>query len=372
MNSPTRKIIHVDMDAFFASVEIRDNPNLKGKPVIVGGMPGTRGVVCTCSYEARKFGIHSGMGANAAWKLCPKGIFLPPRMDAYAIVSKQIRKIFFDYTDLVEPLSLDEAYLDVSANKRPIPYATRTAKEIRARIQKETGGLTASAGVSFNKFFAKVASDLHKPNGLTVILPEHADSFLNTLDIGKFYGVGKVTEKAFQSMGIRNGADLKRLSRFTLVERFGKAGDFYYDIARGIDTREVCARYERKSLGTEETFERDLDDQVEMYRILQAQAQEVAADLKKRRLAGKTITLKVKFFDFRTITRCRSLEHYTNEEELIAAVCGELLIQTDAGKIPVRLLGVTVSHFPEQDREKSEGVYYQPSLDFKYESGKKS
>lgn len=357
-----RKIIHVDMDAFYASVEIRDNPALRGKPVVVGGLPGTRGVVCTCSYEARRFGIHSAMGINTAFRLCPGAVFLQPRREVYAEVSRRIRRIFSDYTDLVEPMSLDEAYLDVSENKRGIPYATRIAREIRSRIRKETDGLTASAGVSFNKFFAKIASDYRKPDGLTVILPEMASAFLDTLPIGKFYGVGKVTEKQFLKMGIRNGSDLKKLTRITLHELFGKNGDFYYEIARGIDHREVCAKYERKSLGTEETFEYDVDDTVFLYETLCRQAGEVATELKKRRLSGKTVTLKIKFFDFKTITRSRSLDFFTNDAELIAGICGELLQNSEAGKRKVRLIGVTVSHFPEQDRRKAEGEYYQPLL----------
>ena len=244
MSVPVRKIIHVDMDAFYASVEIRDNPALRGKPVIVGGMPGTRGVVCTCSYEARKYGVHSAMSANKAYELCPCGIFIHPRREAYTQVSKQIRRIFQDYTDLIEPLSLDEAYLDVTVNKKSIPYASRIAREIRTRIFRETGGLTASAGVSYNKFLAKTASDYHKPDGMTVILPRQADAFLGRLPIGKFYGIGKVTEKFFISMGIRNGSDLRKVSRKDLVQYFGKTGDFYYDIARGIDLREVCPHRE--------------------------------------------------------------------------------------------------------------------------------
>ena len=247
-----RKIIHVDMDAFFASVEIRDNPSLRGKPVIVGGMPGSRGVVCTCSYEARRYGVHSAMSVNKAFELCPKGIFLPPRKDVYAQCSHLIRKIFLDYTDLVEPLSLDEAYLDVSCNKLQIPYASKIAREIRKRIYRESGGLTASAGVSYNKFLAKMASDYHKPNGITIIQPHQAYEFLSALPIGKFYGVGKVTEKIFKKMGVENGRDLRQIPRHILQKTFGKTGDFYYDIARGIDLRPVCPDQERKSVGTEE------------------------------------------------------------------------------------------------------------------------
>ena len=360
-----RKIIHVDMDAFYASVEIRDNPSLRGKPVVVGGMPNSRGVVCTCSYAARKFGVHSAMPASRAHQLCPQAVFLHPRFEVYREISRQIRKIFFDYTDLVEPLSLDEAYLDVTCNKRGIPYATRTAREIKARIFKETGGLTASAGVSFNKFFAKVASDLQKPDGLTVIPPDKAEELLETLPIGKFYGVGKVTEKHFLKIGIKTGGDLKKLSRLELMRMFGKTGEFYYEIARGIDTREVEPNRERKSLGTEITFQSDITDLTEMIPVIQQQSQEVSDDLKKKALAGRTITLKVKFFDFKTITRSRTLDSYTDNADVIASVARELLLASDAGKIAVRLLGVTVSNFPELEKiESPTGVWLQPEFDF--------
>ncbi len=367
-----RKIIHIDMDAFYASVEMRDDPSLRGKPVIVGGLPGTRGVVCTCSYAARKFGIHSGMSSNRAKQLCPRGIFLKPRHEEYAAVSRQIRSILADYTDVIEPLSLDEAYLDVTGdnNKRSVPYATRIAREIRARIKAETGGLTASAGVSYNKFIAKVASDYRKPDGLTVILPEQAQAFLDALKIGKFYGIGRVAEKFLNGKNIHIGLDLRNQSMDTLREWFGeKTGSFYYDIARGIDERPVQAKYERKSLGTECTFEHDTTDLIELYETLRRQAEEVAADLKKRSLAGKTVTLKIKFFDFRTITRARSLPDYSNDGSVIADVCKELLLQSDATHIPVRLIGVTVSRFPEKEKITEEPGLFQPEFNFKTLSG---
>ncbi len=360
-----RKIIHVDMDAFYASVEIRDNPRLKGKPVIVGGMPGTRGVVCTCSYEARRCGVHSAMSANRAQKLCPHGIFIRPRHDVYAAVSRQVRGIFADYTDLIEPLSLDEAYLDVTENKPGIPYASRIAKEIRRRIFQETGGLTASAGVSFNMFLAKMASDYHKPDGMTVILPEYAERFLDSLPVGRFYGVGPATQKVFHSIGVKNGADLRRLPKEFLCEKFGKAGAFYYDIVRGHDPRQVTPVWERKSLGVEETFEADVTDLVQLYEVLRRQADEVASDLKKKHLAGRCVTLKLKFFDFRTITRSRTGSEYLDDPEKIAEYARTLLLESEAGKIPVRLIGLTVSHFPGQDRRKEEslpGEWYHPDL----------
>jgi len=344
-----RKIIHVDMDAFYASVEQRDDPSLKGRCVVVGGLPGTRGVVCTASYEARKFGVHSAMSANLAYKLCPKAVFLKPRFEAYHAVSHQIRAIFLDYTELVEPLSLDEAYLDVTANRKGVPYATRIAKEIKRRIKQETGGLTASAGVSFNKFLAKVASDVRKPDGLTVITPADADAFLETLPIGKFYGVGDVTEKAMLERGVKTGADLKSLSKIELAALFGNSAEFYYDIARGVDERPVSPDRVRKSLGTEVTFQTDIDDLPEMAATLRSQAEEVSADLKRRELKGRTITLKVKFFDFRNVTRSLSLPEPVDEARDIFETAMELLSKTEAGKIKIRLIGVTVSGFPEPE-----------------------
>ena len=355
------------MDAFFASVEIRDNPQLRGKPVIVGGLPGSRGVVCTASYEARKFGVHSAMSANKAYALCPKGIFIQPHMDAYREASETIRRIFSDYTDLVEPLSIDEAYLDVTENRRGIPYATRTAKEIRERIKRETGGLTASAGVSYNKFLAKTASDVKKPYGLTVILPENAQNFLDSLPIGKFYGIGRVTEKIFLRLGVKNGADLRKIERNALISMFGKSGEFYYDIVRGTDTRAVSPVYERKSLGVEDTFTHDIDDLVELYGIIERQASEVAQDLKKQKLAGRTVTLKIKFFDFRTITRSATVEKYLDDPQTITDIARKLLLGTEAGSIPVRLSGVTVSHFPASDlikADRTNGQLIQGYFDF--------
>ncbi|HLP59299.1 MAG TPA: DNA polymerase IV, partial [Candidatus Deferrimicrobium sp.] len=297
-----RKIIHIDMDAFYASVEQRDKPELKGKPVIVGGAPQSRGVVATCSYEARKFGIHSAMASSIAYRLCPQAIFIRPRFDVYQAVSKQIREIFYRYTDLVEPLSLDEAYLDVTENKKNVPYAADLAREILEQIRVETG-LTASAGVSFNKFLAKVASDIHKPNGLTVVTPKTAAKFIDCLPIRKFFGVGKVTEKKMLEMGIKTGADLKKKSREELTRHFGKAGDFYYDIAQGLDDRPVNPHRERKSIGQEQTLSRDIDDRQEMLEILGKLALGIEEYMKQKAVKGRTITLKIKYFDFKSITR---------------------------------------------------------------------
>ncbi|MBQ9336927.1 MAG: DNA polymerase IV [Lentisphaeria bacterium] len=359
-----RKIIHIDMDAFFASVEIRDDPSLRGKPVIVGGPPNSRGVVATCSYEARKFGIHSGMASSAAYRLCPQAVFLPGNHEKYAAVSRRIRQIFLDYTDLVEPVSIDEAYLDVTVNKFGIPYATRIAREIKRRILQTTR-LTASAGVSYNMFLAKIASDYHKPDGLTVITPERAPEILRTLPIGKFYGIGRVTEKYLLEHGVRTGADLLRMSKLELVQTFGKTGEYYYNVVRGIDDREVTPEHEPKSMGTESTFSHDTSDMTELVPFLHRQSEEVAADLKKHHYAGKTITVKVKFFDFRTITRSRSIGEYTCDPDVIFSVARDLLEHTEAERIPVRLLGVTVSNFPEPEKDESEpGRMIQPEFDF--------
>jgi DNA polymerase-4 len=339
-----RKIIHIDMDAFYASVEQRDRPELKGKPVIVGGDPNSRGVVATCSYEARKFGVHSAMASSMAYRLCPQAIFVRPRFDVYRTVSEQIREIFYRYTDLVEPLSLDEAYLDVTENKKGIPYAADLAREILKQIREETG-LTASAGVSFNKFLAKVASDIHKPNGFTVVTPKNADRFIDCLPIRKFYGVGKVTEQKMLEMGIKTGADLKKKSREELVQHFGKAGHFYYDIAHGKDDRPVNPHQERKSIGQEQTLSRDIDDRQEMLEILGKCAEGIEEYMKDKAIKGRTVTLKIKYYDFKSITRSITVPEPLCEASAIMKYIPGLLEKTEAGKIKVRLLGVSVSNF---------------------------
>ena len=361
MEFPVRKIIHIDMDAFYASVEIRDNPSLRGKPVIVGGMPGTRGVVCTASYEARKYGVHSAMSADMAKRLCPHGIFLKPRRTVYQEASALMHRVFHEYTDIVEPLSLDEAYLDVTENKKSLPYASTIAREIKQKIRRVTGGLTASAGVSFNKFLAKIASDLRKPDGLTVVRPQDAIALLDSLPIEKFHGVGRATAEAMHKLGIRNGADLRRKSKLELALAFGVVGEFYYDIVRGIDTREVCADRERKSLGTEETFEEDVDDMAMIVSVLNRQAREVGADMREQQLFAKTVSLKIKFFDFRTITRSRTLNGYFNDDDTIIRTILELLKKTEAGTVKLRLLGVTVSGFYG---DQPSGEMIQPEFEF--------
>ena len=338
-----RKIIHVDMDAFYASVEQRDNPELRGKPVIVGGPPKSRGVVATCSYEARKYGIHSAMPSSTAYRLCPQAIFIRPRFDVYEKISGQIREIFHEYTDLVEPLSLDEAFLDVTENKKGIPLAMEVARELLKKIYQKTG-LTASAGVSFNKFLAKVASDVNKPHGLTVITPKKAAQFIDLLPIGKFYGVGKVTEKKMHSLGIKTGADLRKVPEEELIEHFGKVGRFYYQIVRGIDDREVTPHYTRKSISQEITLDKDINDRRQMEHILENMARSLEEYLEEKHIKGRTITLKVKYYNFKSITRSITIPEPVNNAAMIMKYAAVLLDKTDAGKIKVRLLGIGLSN----------------------------
>ena len=345
-----RKIIHLDMDAFYASIEQRDNPSLKGKPVIVGGDPDRRGVVATCSYEARKFGVHSAMPSKTAIRLCPQAIFVFPRFEAYKKVSKQFLNICSDYTDLIEPLSLDEAFLDVTENKKNIEFATVIAKEIQSRIFSEIG-LTVSAGVSYNKFLAKIASDINKPNGIAVIKPAEAEKFLETLPIGKFYGVGKAGEKKMTALGINNGFDLKQAELETLTKHFGKAGKFYYDIVRGIDTREVTPYRERKSYGREITLNEDILDIDLIKSILGSIAAELESALKRKNLQGRTVTLKVKYHDFRQITRSRTLDRPIDSADAMLNEVYPLLDCTDAGRKKIRLIGISISHFGRENEK---------------------
>lgn len=337
-----RKIIHVDMDAFYASVEQRDFPEYRNKPVVVGGSPQGRGVVAAASYEARTYGIHSAMPASRAVKLCPNAIFLKPRFDVYREVSQQIRDIFFRYTDLVEPLSLDEAYLDVTENRINCPSATIIAHKIKKEIRDETG-LTASAGISFNKFLAKIASDLDKPDGLSLIPPEKAETFIEELEIGRFFGVGKSTQRKMESLGIRNGADLKKWNEVDLVKEFGKSGHHYYRIVRGIDKRRVKADRIRKSIGKERTFSEDISDLEWIRNFLTDLAGKIADSMKNLNASGKTITLKVRYENFETVTRSHTLHHFTDDAGEIAEMAIHLLDETDAGVREVRLLGISVS-----------------------------
>lgn len=337
-----KKIIHIDMDAFFASVEQRDNPQFRGKPVIVGGTPEQRGVVAACSYEARVFGIHSAMPSGRAIKLCPNAIFLPPRFSAYKECSLQIHAIFKQYTILVEPLSLDEAYLDVTDSKLCDGSATGIAKQIKQRIQNELN-LTASAGVSYNKFLAKIASDMDKPNGLYVIRPEQAQNFIDQLPVKKFFGVGKVTQAKMQRLGIFTGNDLKQKSLQALQQHFGKAGAYYYNIVRGVDERPVQTHRQRKSIGKETTFQKDLTDKRQIWLMLQKLSSSVIAMLQEKRLSARTLVLKVRYNNFKRITRSVTLlKPLTNEEEIIAALPA-LLKKTQVGEVPIRLIGVSLA-----------------------------
>ena len=346
-----RKIIHVDMDAFYASVEQRDFPEYRDKPLVVGGSPDGRGVVAAASYEARVFGIHSAMPSHKALKLCPHLLFIRPRFDVYKKVSLQIREIFKKYTDLIEPLSLDEAYLDVTDDKMNIGSAIEIAQEIRKTIKKDLG-LTASAGVSVNKFVAKVASDMNKPDGLTFIGPSKIEAFMETLPVEKFYGVGKVTAAKMNNIGLHTGADLKKLTEAELVSHFGKQGRFYFRIVRGIDNRLVQPHREAKSIGAEDTFQSDLTEAEDMILELEKIAEKLSERIQKHQLKGRTLTLKIRFNDFSIITRSKSLHLGIDDYHSILDIANDLLKKElfpngDAELKKVRLLGITLSNFHE-------------------------
>ncbi len=330
------------MDAFFASVEQRDNPELRGKPVAVGGSE-LRGVVSAASYEARKFGVFSAMPGKLAKAKCPQLIFVKLRFEAYKQVSEQIRKIFAEYTDLIEPLSLDEAYLDVTENKLGIDTATEIAKQIKEKIKTQLH-LTASAGISYNKFLAKMASDYRKPDGLFIIKPHQGQAFIEQLEIHKFYGVGKVTAEKMKKLGIHNGADLQKYTELELVQKFGKMGRFYFKIARGIDERPVEASSVRKSIGAENTFGTDLHTKTEIELGLEPIANEVWRRVEKSNNYGRTVTLKIKFSNFDIITRSKSAMDIIHERSFFDKIVAELLDQTWPWELPVRLLGITVSN----------------------------
>lgn len=348
-----RKIIHIDMDAFYASVEQRDNPEYRGKPIVVGGSPeGRGGVVATASYEARKFGIRSAMPSKRAQQLCPDVIFVRPRFPAYREVSQKVREIFSRYTDLIEPLSLDEAYLDVTEDKLHIGSAIAIAQQIKQAIRDELQ-LSASAGVSINKFVAKIASDMQKPDGLTFIAPNQVEDFMEKLPVEKFFGVGKVTAEKMKRMHLHTGADLKKLTENDLVQHFGKTGRFYYRIVRGIDEREVQPHRETKSLGAEDTFPYDLTTVEEMNAELDKIAVTVTERLKKYNLKGRTITLKIKYSDFRQITRNQSFPAPIADLETIAGTAKQLLLKTEPDEVKIRLLGITLSNFNEEQRTES-------------------
>jgi DNA polymerase-4 len=338
---PIRKIIHLDMDAFYASVEQMDFPELKGKPVAVGGSE-VRGVVSAASYEARKFGVRSAISGVLAKKYCPEIIFVRPRFDRYKEISKKVQAIFYDYTDLVEPLSLDEAYLDVTQNKKGNPSATLIAKEIRERIFNEVG-LTASAGISVNKFVAKIASDFNKPNGQKTVNPDEVLGFLEALPIRKFYGVGKVTTEKMYQLGIFTGLDLKKKELDFLEKHFGKSGAFYYNVVRGIHNSEVKSERVAKSVATEHTFDENLSSEIFMEEKLQVIAEQLERRLLKQNLAGKTVTLKIKYSDFSLQTRSKTLPYFIANKSLLFETAKELLYQQRM-KNSVRLLGISVTN----------------------------
>ncbi len=339
--TPLRKIIHVDMDAFYASVEQMDNPDLRGKPVAVGGNE-IRGVVSAASYEARKFGVRSALSGALAKKYCPDLIFVKPRFDRYKEISQKIRKIFHDYTDLVEPLSLDEAYLDVTQNKKGNPSASLIAQEIRLRILNEVG-LTASAGISVNKFIAKVASDVNKPNGQKTVSPDEVIPFLEELPIRKFYGVGKVTAEKMYQLGIFSGLDLKSKPIEFLEKHFGKSGTYYFYVVRGIHNSEVKPNRITKSVAAEHTFDENLTSEIFMQERLETIAAELDRRLKKHKIAGKTVTLKIKYSDFTQQTRSKTLPYFISDKSLLFDTVKELLFQ-ERMKDSVRLLGISLSN----------------------------
>ena len=344
-----RKIIHIDMDAFYASVEQRDDPGLRGKPVAVGGTR-ERGVVAAASYEARKFGVRSAMASAVARRQCPDLIFVPARFEVYREVSRQIQAIFADYTELVEPLSLDEAYLDVTENHYGIATATEVAKAIRTRIREETG-LTASAGVSYNKFVAKLASDHNKPDGLCVVRPEQGLDFIARLPVARFHGVGPVTATRMDRLGIHTGADLRRCSREFLAQQFGKSGDYFYLAARAIDHRPVRRDRVRKSIGSENTFFHDLFSHEDLAAALKDSAETVARHAERTGKAGRTISIKLRYSDFRTLTRARTLPAPVSDAPTLIEVALALLAPLEPVEQGVRLLGVTLSSLGDGEDE---------------------
>lgn len=365
-----RKIIHIDMDAFYASVEQRDNPELRGRPVAVGHA-GERGVVAAASYEARKYGVHSAMSSQKAMRLCPELIFIPGRMEVYKEVSGQIHEIFHEYTDIIEPLSLDEAFLDVTENKKNIPLAVDIAREIKQRIREDLG-LVASAGVSYNKFLAKIASDYRKPNGLCTIHPDQALDFIAKLPIESFWGVGPVTAKRMHTLGIHDGAHLRAWSLEGLTREFGKAGALYYNFSRGIDLRPVEAVRVRKSIGCERTLEHDINNRSSVVIELYHTAKELINRLSAKDFQGNTLTLKVKFHDFTQITRSITQPHKLTTLEVILPLAKQLLTEVEYEDHPIRLLGLSVSNPREQEDDSKSVTWEQLTLKFEEWEGNAS
>ena len=339
---PARKIIHIDMDAFFAAIEQRDAPRFAGKPLVVGGSPSKRGVVAACSYAAREYGIHSAMSSARALRLCPEVVFIKPRFDVYRDVSRQLHEIFRNHTDLIEPLSLDEAYLDVTAIAGKSGSATQIARAIKRDILHKTA-LTASAGVSYNKFLAKIASDMDKPDGLFVIAPWQGPRFVENLPVRRFHGVGRVTAQKMRELGIETGSDLKRWPLEKLLKHFGKVGHYYYYAAHGTDNRPVRKDRVRKSVGSETTFAQDLHSLREILGQLKERAVRVAEILVNKELTGRTVTIKVRFSDFTLVTRSCTLDHTLHSRNEMLSLLPGLLRKTNAPGQGVRLLGVAVS-----------------------------
>ncbi|MEM9605433.1 MAG: DNA polymerase IV [Pseudomonadota bacterium] len=342
-----RKILHVDMDAFYASVEQRDNPAWRGQPLVVGGQPGQRGVVAAASYEARQYGLRSAMPTATAVRLCPHAVFVRPRFDHYRAISGEIRAIFARFTHLIEPLSLDEAYLDVT-DATAGGSASELAKTLRAEIFDETG-LTASAGVSYNKFLAKVASDINKPNGQFVITPERANDFLAKLPVGKFHGVGDATEARLHALGIETGADLQRWDEEALQRHLGKSGSWLHRIARGIDERPVEPHHERRSIGSETTFLQDVHETTDMIATLNTLAEDVVASLTRHELTARTLAIKVRYPDFTSVTRQCRLSVPSDSIDVFTPLLPLLLARTDAAQRGVRLLGVSTAQLSAVD-----------------------
>jgi DNA polymerase IV len=346
---PIRKIIHVDMDAFYASVEQRERPELKGRPLVVGGSPDGRGVVAAASYEARRYGVRSAMSSHKALRLCPHLVFVRPNFSLYKQVSRQIRAIFFEVTDWVEPLSLDEAYLDVTVNKLGETLAKTVAIYVKQRIRNELN-LTASAGVGPNKFIAKIASDLKKPDGLVVIAPERVETFLLPLEVERFWGVGPATAKRLRALGLNTAADLRRFSPDSLERELGRFGRFLFGLAHGIDPRPVNPNRELKSRGSETTFDRDILEVEKLLKVLEELCEEVSQGLRKISRPAHTVTLKLRYADFRTITRSHTWREASFEANSILAEAARLLKNhTDAGQIPVRLIGISLSNFKSSE-----------------------
>lgn len=351
-NLAIRKIIHIDMDAFYASVEQRDNPELKGKPVAVGGSR-SRGVVAAASYEARKFGVRSAMPSVTAFRRCPDIIFVKPRFEVYKEVSQIIRNIFFEYTDLVEPLSLDEAYLDVTNNKIGLPSATLIAEEIRKKVYESTS-LTCSAGISINKFLAKTASDINKPNGFKLIKPDEAVSFIETLKVKDFFGVGKVTAEKMKRMGIHTGLDLKNKSQGFLTKNFGKSGAYYFNICRAIDNREVNPNRIRKSVSIENTYDNDLIDIQDIFTELDVLSKALEKRLSINKIKGKTVNIKIKYADFEQVTRSKTSQSWLSETKEYEPLWKEIMIDTRLTEKPIRLLGLGLSNLNTEEKDEQD------------------